>query len=258
MTPPSRTNVLGSQISVCDMVGSLDAVAARLSEGDGGYVCFANAHTVVMGRRDPAFRAITNGSFLSVADGKPVYWVGRANCGAAMGHVPGPDFFVRALERFRDRRHFLYGATAMTLERLKQALEAQIPGLEFCGTLAPSFRLTPAEIESHRHTIRAARPEFVWIGLGAPKQERWMAESWQALAPAVLFGVGAAFDFHAGLVKRAPRVLRNLGFEWAHRLSQEPRRLGRRYLVANSLFLAYLAADVLTRGRARVATPPSG
>jgi len=253
-----RTNVLGSHVSVCDMTGGLDAVAMRLSEGGGGYVCFTNAHTAVMGRRDPTFRTITNGSFLSVADGKPVYWVGRANGEPAIGHVPGPDFFVRALERFRDRRHFLYGATAATLARLQEALERQIPGLEFCGTLAPSFRLTPAEIESHRQTIRAAHPEFVWIGLGAPKQERWMAESWQALAPALLFGVGAAFDFHAGVVKRAPRLLQRLGFEWAHRLLQEPRRLGRRYLVANSLFLAYAAADILTRGRAGVATPPSG
>jgi N-acetylglucosaminyldiphosphoundecaprenol N-acetyl-beta-D-mannosaminyltransferase len=257
MSSLRRTNVLGSQVSICDMAGSLDAVATRLSEGGGGYVCFTNAHTAVMGRRDPTFCSITNGSFMSVADGKPVYWVGRANGEPGMGHVPGPDFFVRALEKFRDRRHFLYGATAATLVRLKQRLQTQIPGLEFCGTLAPSFRITPAEIESHRQTIRAARPEFVWIGLGAPKQERWMAESWQALAPALVFGVGAAFDFHSGVIKRAPRFLQSLGFEWAHRLSQEPRRLGRRYLVANSLFLAYAAADVFTRGRAGI-KPPSG
>lgn len=248
--PASRVPVLGSLISACSLDAALARVTARIASGEGGYVCFTNVHTVVMGRQDPEFRAVTNGSFLSLADGKPVYWVARLRSREA-GHAPGPDFFLHALERTAGRRHFLYGSTPETLDRLANALEARIPGLRFCGRLSPPFRaLTETDLQDHYRIIRESGAEFVWVGLGAPKQEKWMAEAQAALAPAVLFGVGAAFDFHAGTVRRAPAPLRALGLEWLHRLLQEPRRLWRRYLIANSLFVYYLLTDRWTGHRA--------
>ncbi len=196
-----------------------------------------------MGREDDGFRAVTNGSFLSVADGKPIYWVGHAR-DRRLGHVPGPDFFLHALQSLPGRRHFLYGSTPATLAALRERLEATIPGLKFCGVLSPRFGvLTEAELADHYRAIRESGAEFVWVGLGAPKQERWMAQAQGHLAPALLFGVGAAFDFHAGTVQRAPELLRTLGLEWLHRLLQEPGRLWRRYLVANSRFIYYLLTD---------------
>jgi N-acetylglucosaminyldiphosphoundecaprenol N-acetyl-beta-D-mannosaminyltransferase len=248
MNGPSRVNVIGSRVSVCDMETALALIDARLQAGEGGYVCFTNAHTAVLGRRDPAFRAVTNQSFLSVADGMPVYWLGRLK-GRPIGHVPGPDFFLRAFERLPDRRHFLYGSTPQTIELLQTRLRAKVPGVQIVGTLAPPFRpLSPDDKAQHYAAIRAAAADFVWVGLGAPKQEQWMAEAAPHLRPSILFGVGAAFDFHAGTIPRAPPVMRALGLEWLSRLSQEPRRLWKRYLISNSLFVAYALRDLLGRG----------
>jgi exopolysaccharide biosynthesis WecB/TagA/CpsF family protein len=254
--PPQRVNVLDSYISACDTRRALVLVEEQLASGQGGYVCFTNAHTVVMGLKDRSLQAITNRSFLSLADGRPVYWVGRHRSRLPLDHVPGPDFFIRALRRFRNRKHFFYGSTPEVLERLVRRLEREIPGLQICGALSPPFRpLTPAEMEEHYARIRESGAEFVWVGLGAPKQERWMAESWQALRPCILFGVGAAFDFHAGTLRRAPVFMQHMGLEWLHRLASEPRRLWRRYLITNSLFLCHVARNMLGRPRGQL---PSG
>jgi N-acetylglucosaminyldiphosphoundecaprenol N-acetyl-beta-D-mannosaminyltransferase len=244
MNGPKRVNVIGSRVSVCDMKTALALIDARLQAGEGGYVCFTNAHTSVLGRRDLAFRAVTNQSFLSVADGKSVYWLGRLK-GQPIGHLPGPDFFLKALERFPGRRHFLYGSTPQTIELLQAQLRARVPGVQIVGTLAPPFRaLSPDDKAQHYAAIRAAAADFVWVGLGAPKQEQWMAEAAQHLRPSILFGVGAAFDFHAGTIPRAPPVMRALGLEWLYRLLKEPRRLWKRYLITNSLFVAYALRDL--------------
>jgi N-acetylglucosaminyldiphosphoundecaprenol N-acetyl-beta-D-mannosaminyltransferase len=248
MRLPARVSVIDSEVSACDMNGALEQLEARLQQSEGGYVCFTNVHATVMGRRDPGFRAITNGSFLSVADGKPVYWVARAKGVLDVGHVPGPDFFIHAIKRFANKRHFFYGSTPEVLPQLIAELNRAVPSLHVCGTLSPPFRpLSNRDKQEHYAAIRAARADIVWVGLGAPKQEQWMAEAWQELTPCILLGVGAAFDFHAGTVRRAPRALGHLGLEWLYRLLQEPRRLWRRYLVTNSLFLAYLIKDSVFR-----------
>lgn len=220
----------------------------RLREGLGGYVCFTNVHTTVTGCHNAKFRAITNASFLSVADGKPVYWVARAQ--RHIGHIPGPDFMKSSLERCRNRRHFLYGSTPAVLDRLVRELHEAIPGLNICGVLSPPFRtLTTEEKRQHYAAIREAESELVWVGLGAPKQEQWMADAFEELRPAILLGVGAAFDFHSGVVGRAPKAFRALGLEWLFRLLSQPRRLWRRYLVSNTLFIVYLARDFLFQRR---------
>jgi N-acetylglucosaminyldiphosphoundecaprenol N-acetyl-beta-D-mannosaminyltransferase len=239
--PLPRIDVIGSKISVCDTGTALQLLEQRIASGNGGYVCFTNVHAVVMGHREPDFQRITGESLLSVADGKPVYWVAKAKGAQGAGHVPGPDFMLQAIRRFPGAGHFFYGSTPPVLEALVQSLARQIPGLKVCGTFSPPFRpLTEDEQESVVGDIRASRASFVWVGLGAPKQERWIAENWQALKPAVLLGVGAAFDFHAGTLQRAPARLRDVGLEWLYRLLQEPSRLWRRYLVTNTLFIYYL------------------
>jgi N-acetylglucosaminyldiphosphoundecaprenol N-acetyl-beta-D-mannosaminyltransferase len=226
----------------------LDLLADRLQHGGGGYVCFTSAHGAVMGRRDLRFRAVINGSWLSVADGTPVYWAGKFHGASGLGHIPGPDLMPRALRRFADRRHFFYGSTPETLAKLAQALRSQIPGLNICGVLSPPFRqLTQQEIEEHYEQIRRSGADFVWVGLGAPKQELWMAESWQSLEPAILMGVGAAFDFSAGTLRRAPAIFRRTGCEWLYRLFQEPRRLWKRYMVITAMFTYYSFRDALSR-----------
>ena len=244
-----RVDVLGSRISAVDAQEALRLVGSRLETGEGGYVCFTNVHAVVMGRQDAEFQRITNSSFLSVADGKPVYWTARTK--GPVGHIPGPDFMRLVLERYATRKHFFYGSTDAVLERLVERLRREIPGLQVAGWLSPPFRaLSDSEKSGHYEQIRNSGAEIIWVGLGAPKQERWMSEASASLAPGILFGVGAAFDFHAAMMGRAPAVMRAWGFEWLHRLASEPRRLWRRYLTTNSLFLAYLVQE-LWRERGR-------
>jgi N-acetylglucosaminyldiphosphoundecaprenol N-acetyl-beta-D-mannosaminyltransferase len=242
----ARISVIGSEISICDWNGALNAVEKSLQTGRGGYICFTNAHGAVMGRRDPKFRAATNGSLLSVADGRWVFWTGRLKGATALGHIPGPDFMPRALARFAHRRHFFLGSTPETLSALTTTLRERIPGLNICGTLSPPFGpLTPEGIQAQCAQVLRSGAEIVWVGLGAPKQELWMAEASKLLSPAILFGVGAAFDFHAGTARRAHPTLSYLGLEWVHRLLQEPRRLWKRYLVGNALFIYYAIVDAL-------------
>jgi N-acetylglucosaminyldiphosphoundecaprenol N-acetyl-beta-D-mannosaminyltransferase len=247
MSAPGRVAVIGSQVSICSAAGALELLKSRLELQAGGYVCFTNAHTAVMGRRDERFRAVTNGSFLSVADGKPVYWTGRMKGAGGLGHVPGPDFMWRVLSQLPQYRHFFYGSTPAVLSSLTTSVRERIPGVNICGSLSPPFRaLAREELAGIYREILQARPDFVWVGLGAPKQELWMAEAWPELRPAILLGVGAAFDFHAGTIRRAPATIRHVGLEWLHRLFQEPRRLWRRYLVTNSLFIYYAVRDALS------------
>jgi N-acetylglucosaminyldiphosphoundecaprenol N-acetyl-beta-D-mannosaminyltransferase len=237
-----RVDVLGSRISAVDAQEALRLVGRRLETGEGGYVCFTNVHAVVMGRQDAEFQRITNSSYLSVADGKPVYWTARTK--GPVGHVPGPDFMRLVVERYPARKHFFYGSTDAVLARLIERLRREVPGLEVAGSLSPPFRvLSDSDKSAHYDQIRSSGAEIVWVGLGAPKQERWMCEAAASLTPAVLLGVGAAFDFHAQMVGRAPAVMREWGFEWLHRLASEPRRLWRRYLTTNSLFVAYLLQE---------------
>lgn len=242
-----RINIIGSCISRCDQAGALDLIMQRLAERRGGYICFANVHSAVTGRNDARFRTVLNHSFLSLADGKAVYWVGQARGAHDLGHVPGPDFMLQLMRRHPERRHYFYGSTPEVLAKLTERLRRNIAGLNIVGSHSPPFRpATDEERQQDFDRIRAARPDFVWVGLGAPKQEFWMAAATEQLAPAILLGVGAAFDFQAGTVRRAPEWMRDLGFEWLHRLGQEPRRLWRRYLVTNSLFILYLVRDIFS------------
>ncbi|NND80960.1 MAG: WecB/TagA/CpsF family glycosyltransferase [Gammaproteobacteria bacterium] len=250
MTELPRHQILDCMINCTDMPQAQRSVHTRLESGDGGYVCFANVHTVVTARDDMTLRDATNHSFMSMPDGGPLAMLAKRRGIKHIERVSGPDFMWRTLDEQRDKRHFFYGSTRPTLDKLESALQTQFPGLIVAGTLSPPFRELDADESTAIHKqIREARPDYIWVGLGAPKQEYWMAENWQALQPAILLGVGAAFDFLSGTKARAPRWMRRLGMEWLFRLLNEPRRLGWRYLSTNTRFLYFLVREAVSGTR---------
>lgn len=238
---PGRFKVLDCWINRLDMLHAAQLVRDRIASGGGGYVCFSNVHTVVTACKDNRLREITDNSFLSVPDGKPLSLVGKMQGLRDVGQVAGPDFMPYFFEEAKGVRHFFYGSTPDTLEKLTRNFKQKFPGASIVGSYSPPFRaLTVTEEEEILAIIKLAKPDVIWVGLGAPKQEYWMADQWERLQPAILMGVGAAFDFHAGKIARAPEWMRKMSVEWLYRLCQEPRRLWKRYLVTNSLFFYYL------------------
>ena len=247
---PARFDVIGCRITRADMTSAIGHTTRRLQSGEGGYVCFTNVHASVTGRRDPAYRQALDHSFMTLPDGKPLYWVARARGLQDVGHVPGPDFMPEFIEHSRELglRHYFFGSTPEVLDALTTTLRQHYPDIRIVGSHSPPFRaLSKEENRQLVDKINAARPDIIWIGLGAPKQELWMNKHWRSLRPAVLMGVGAAFDFHAGTAKRAPAMFTRLGLEWLYRLVNEPRRLWKRYLVTNTLFVGFLIYDRLRR-----------
>lgn len=242
-----RYDVIGSRVTRANTRSALDAVVERLRAGEGGYVCFTNVHAVVVARQDPSFRSVINDSFMSLPDGKPIYWIGRLRRAGPVRQVAGPEFFTTLLSQRQTPplRHYFYGSRPEVLSALVGRLRSRFPDVDIVGAASPAFReLSAEEKASEIDRIKASGADIIWVALGAPKQERWMAENWRALRPAVLLGVGAAFDIHAGAVARAPAWMRRVGLEWLFRLVQEPRRLWKRYAYTNSMFLCYLLMDL--------------
>lgn len=203
-----------------------------------------------MAEDDQELRAALCGADVAAMDGMPLVWLARRS-GLVADRVYGPDF-MRALLGCRDlagdrpARHFLYGATDMLLERLTAVVSVNYPHAEIVGTLAPPFRpLEKEEEEEHCRQINAVRPDVVWVGLGAPRQELWMARNRSRLSAALLVGTGAAFDFLAETKPQAPRWLQRSGLEWAFRLACEPIRLGPRYLQVVPRFLLLMARSMV-------------
>jgi len=244
-----RYNVIGNQISRETMASALQRVIAQC-HGGGGYVCFANTHVVVMGREHPDFRKVINGSFLTLPDGKPVYLSGKIRGISDLEHIPGPNFFQQLIASgtLPGLRHYFYGGRPDVLDTLVKHLGNCYPKADIVGYESPPFRpMTQNEKYAVIERIRSVQPDLIWVGLGAPKQEMWMAEHWETLRPAVLLGVGAAFDFHAGEVKRAPDWMQTAGLEWLYRLSREPKRLWKRYAYTNTMFFVYSLIDILQK-----------
>ncbi|NNL78262.1 MAG: WecB/TagA/CpsF family glycosyltransferase [Desulfobacterales bacterium] len=212
----------------------------------GGYVCFSNVHTVVEAHNDDALRSATNQALVAAPDGKPLSVFARWRGAKNIEQVAGPDFFPYLIEKNPNLRHFFMGSTEVTLAKLECNLRARFPNIDIAGSYSPPFG--PMVDETNDviiEKIKVANPDVVWVGLGAPKQEIWMAQNAQLLAPCILLGVGAAFDFHAGTTKRAPQWVRQCGLEWFHRLLSEPRRLWKRYLVTNLKFIFYISRQII-------------
>lgn len=245
-----RAEVLGSPIDVIDWATALRAISGWARQRESRYICMCNAHSLVTASQDPGFRAVLASADMAAPDGAPVVWLMRRIGHPAQQRIDGPDLMERfcAQAATDGTPIYLLGSTPETLAALQLRLHARWPTLVIAGVMSPPFRaLSAAEDAELVANVNAARPGVVFVGLGCPKQERWMAEH-RGRIEAVMIGVGAAFDFHAGTVTRAPRWMRLNGLEWLHRLLSEPRRLWRRYLVTNTAFIVG-AMQQLLRGR---------
>ncbi len=232
--------MLGVPIDVVSPDEAVARIAAWADAGESRTVCLCNAHSVVTAGSDPALAAAIDDADLATPDGAPVAWMLRRLGARGQARVSGPDLMLAycAAAAARGEPLFLCGSTEPTLLKLRQALQARWPALQIAGHLAPPYRpLSEAETAEVLDRIHASGARTVWVGLGCPKQEVWM-HGQRGRLRAVMVGVGAAFDFHAGTVRRAPAWMRHAGLEWLHRLASEPRRLWRRYLVTNGLFVA--------------------
>jgi N-acetylglucosaminyldiphosphoundecaprenol N-acetyl-beta-D-mannosaminyltransferase len=236
----TRVDVLGVGVSPVSLRGALAEIARWVDEREHHYVCVTGVHGVIESQRDAELLEIHNRSGLTIADGMPMYWSGRFAGSREIERIRGSDFMLAVCELSAERgwSNYFYGGAPSTGEKLAQRLGDRFPGLQVAGINSPPFRpLTDAENDAIVEEINSSGATFVWVGLSTPKQERWMATNVSRLNAAGLFGVGMAFDVHAGLLPQAPRVIQNSGFEWLYRLYNEPRRLWRRYLYANPRFV---------------------
>jgi N-acetylglucosaminyldiphosphoundecaprenol N-acetyl-beta-D-mannosaminyltransferase len=253
MSLPATTTtvpVFGIECFCGDVPDAARAILRRLEEKTGGYICFCNAHVAVTAQHDRRVEACLSSAFAVFADGAPVAWVQRHHGHPEARRVPGPDVMpeVIAAACRLGTRHFLLGSTNDVLELLRGELARRYPGVNIVGALAPQVSDPTRRDDALVATVRAVRPDVVWCGMGAPKQELWMLAHEQALAPALLVGVGAAFDFLAGTKRRAPAAFQRAGLEWLFRLATEPRRLWRRYLLTNTEFLRLAVHEFGRRG----------
>ena len=247
-TSPARVDVLGVGVSAIDMPLALDVLGGWVARGERQYVCVTGVHGVMESRRDPALREIHNAAGLVTPDGMPLVWLSRLAGRSRVTRVYGPDLMLACCEAglARGWRHYFYGGGDGVAGLLAERLTARFPGLQVAGTHTPPFRpLTAREDAGVVAHINAAAPDLVWVGLSTPKQERWMAAHRAALDAPALVGVGAAFDFHAGLKQQAPRWMQRSGLEWAFRLAVEPQRLWRRYLRNNPAFVWHITLQAL-------------
>lgn len=242
-----RTNILGVGVTATDLPHTVATLERWREEGQREYVCCVSVHGVVTAQRDPEIRNALNRSGLSTEDGMPLVWWSRRAGFAQARRVCGPDLLdeMCALGSQKGHRHYFYGGSPKVVEQLVTRLVQRYPGLIIAGYHSPPFRpLTEAEDAADVAAINAAQPDFVWIGLGMPKQEKWMASHVGRVDAAALLGVGAAFDFHAGTKPRAPTWMQRSGLEWLFRLLCEPRRLAHRYLIDNTIFIAHTIRHV--------------
>jgi N-acetylglucosaminyldiphosphoundecaprenol N-acetyl-beta-D-mannosaminyltransferase len=245
---PPRVDILGVRVSATTMEEALELIEGWIARREPRYACVSGMHGVMESQQDDRLRRIHNSAGLVTPDGMSLVWLCKLKGQRSVERVYGPDLMLALCGRSPDRgyRHFFYGASPEVLDSLTVRLRARYPGLEVVGTYAPPFRpLRPEEEAEIVRRIREAEPDIVWVGLSTPKQERWMADYVEQLGGPVLIGVGAAFDFHAGMKRQAPRWMQRNGLEWLFRLLSEPRRLWRRYLVNLPLFACYLVLDAL-------------
>jgi len=237
---PRRVNVLGVGVSAITMADALATIDQWIANRVPQYVCVTGVHGVMESQVDRSLRDIHNRAGLVTPDGMPMVWISRLRGHQHVQRVYGPDLMLACCEASirKGYRHFFYGGVPGVAERLAKRLGERFDGLQIVGTWSPPFRdLTAAEEEAMIDRITSSKPDIVWVGLSTPKQERWMARYIGRLPAAVLIGVGAAFDIHAGVTKQAPPWMQRSGLEWLFRLATEPRRLARRYLTNNPRFV---------------------
>jgi N-acetylglucosaminyldiphosphoundecaprenol N-acetyl-beta-D-mannosaminyltransferase len=241
MIPPfKKVNILGVNVDVASVDRAAEHLVNSAKEHTRGYVCVTSVHGIVEAQENQPFRDILNDATMVTSDGVPLVWFGRIKGHADMQRVYGPDLMLDIMKRTQDGAltHFFYGGNTGVAEELKASMENRFPGVVVCGTYCPPFRpLTDGEASDLIAQVDALKPDFFWVGLSTPKQETFMSAYRERLATRVMLGVGAAFDFHSGHLQQAPAILQKAGLEWAYRLYREPKRLWRRYLKNNPIFL---------------------
>lgn len=241
--------MVGAFIDAVDWDEAIQRISSWASERQSRYVCICNVHSVVTGRLDAGFGQVLSGADMATPDGGPVAWMLRRLGFPDQSRINGPDLMWKYCEHAEKAGQlvFLYGGAQDSLDKLVAVLAVRFPGLKVAGAYSPPFRkLSDKEDEAIVEMINSSGAHVVWVSLGCPKQENWMARH-RGVINAVTIGVGAAFDYHTGVIKRAPVWMQDRSLEWLHRLCSEPRRLWRRYLVTNSLFIYFAIRQVLLR-----------
>jgi N-acetylglucosaminyldiphosphoundecaprenol N-acetyl-beta-D-mannosaminyltransferase len=239
-TRPPRANILGVKIDAVDMASALRRIESALAENRKGYVCAPDAYNIMCAQDDPEQRRILNNSLLTIADSRAVVWTAWAYGIRQLRQVGGPELMLEMcrVSQTRGYRHFFYGGEPGVAEELRKLLELRFPGLNVVGTYTPPFRpLTDAECDDLIGLVATLKPDLFWVGISSPKQERFMAEYLPLLDTKLMFAVGAAFNFHTGRVRFSPHWMQLAGLSWLFRLTQEPKRLWRRYFFAIPRFL---------------------
>lgn len=252
--PFDRANILGVGVSAIDMQMAVSQIEEWIARREPNYVIAAPVNCIIECVRDEKLRKIYNSAGMVTPDGMPLVWVSKLMGHNQVNRVYGPDLMLAICDRSRQTglRHFLYGGwPPEVLTELTFNLERKFPGIQIVGSYSPPFRaLTPEEDAQAVAQINATRPDIVWIGLGSVKQDLWAASHVGKLIAPVLIAVGAAFDFHAGRKAQAPRWMMRAGLEWLFRFASEPRRLGRRYIRDNPIFIWKILLQALGK------TPP--
>jgi N-acetylglucosaminyldiphosphoundecaprenol N-acetyl-beta-D-mannosaminyltransferase len=250
-------SILGVPVALTDYPSAIRTMDALVDTRERGYVCAAPVHALMVAQDDPEMLAALRGATLVVPDGMPVVWAANLLGERLPDRVYGPELMLRYSDRCARVGHrvWLYGGRDQgSLVQLALSMRRRHPGIKVVGGYSPPFRpLTAEEEDKVAAEINAARPDVLWVGIGVPKQEKWMAHMRERLDVPVMCGVGAAFDFHAGRVSMAPRWMQERGLEWVYRTAQEPRRLLPRYLYTNPRFVAGFARQYLAERRRRPA-----
>lgn len=232
-------NILGVNIAAINMEWLLRYLDKNIDDIKGDYICVSNVHTTVTSYEDVSYCAVQNGGLMAIPDGGPLSTIGKKRGYENMARITGPDLMGKIFEISSEKgySHYFYGSKNETLELLTQKLKHQYPGIQIIGMYSPPFRpLTEEEDKEVIERINKTKPDFVWVGLGAPKQEKWMAAH-QGKIEGLMLGVGAGFDYYAGNIKRTPIWMQKSNLEWLYRLIQDPKRLFKRYWSTNIKFI---------------------
>lgn len=241
-------HVLRTNIQATSYQDACDRIQGWIEAAKSCYIVAANVHVVMTGYWDQSYQRVLNQADLVTPDSTPLVWALRLLGEKIQQRVYGPDLMLAWCDRTAQLGHsiYLYGSTEQTLEKLEKNLKAKFPTLAIAGSYAPPFRDYNEFDQEDLIRIQASGAKVIFVGLGCPKQEYWMAQA-QCKINAVMIGVGAAFDFHSGQVSQAPRWMMRFGLEWLYRLIQEPQRLWRRYLFNNPSFIVLFMIQLLKR-----------
>ncbi len=256
LAPEDSVSILGVKVHATDMDRALARVESALATGDKGYVCVTGVQGVMEAQSDSNLKRIINQALLTIPDGRPTVWVGWLRGFLKMRQVTGPTMMLRlcALSAEKGYTHFFFGGNDGVAQELKQSLTQRFPGMKVVGTYTPPFRPLNAEEEAELiRMVAETKPDFFWVGLSTPKQERFMDQYVSKLDAKLMFGVGAAFDIHTGRIKDAPYWMKLTGVQWMHRIYQDPKRLWKRYLVNNPKFVYQITLELLGIGKQETA-----